>query len=92
MCMNALFTKHLLVQLLINITLVLVKILSNTNINTNNHKYSFRNKSREKNTELPKYLWELNEKDINYFINWDIAKKAQKYVCGSRKCDLCILI
>ena len=30
------------------------------------------------------------ERDINYFINWDIAMKVQKIVCGSRKCDLCI--
>ena len=30
------------------------------------------------------------ERDINYFINWDIAMKSQKYVCGSRKCNLCI--
>ena len=36
------------------------------------------------------YVWELKEKNINYFINWDIAMKSQKYVCGSRKCDLCI--
>ena len=56
----------------------------------NNHKCSFRNKSREKNTELSKYVWELKEKDINYFINWDIAMKVQKYSCGSQKCDLCI--
>ena len=56
----------------------------------NNHKCSFRNKSREKNTELSKYVWELKEKDINYFINWDIAIESHKYVCGSRNCDLCI--
>ena len=49
----------------------------------NNHKCSLGNKSREKNTELPKQVWELKEKDINYFINWDITKKVQKYVCGS---------
>ena len=30
------------------------------------------------------------ERERYYFINWDIAMKAQKYVCGSRKCDLCI--
>ena len=36
------------------------------------------------------YVWELTEKDIYYFINWDIAMKSQKYVCGSQKCDLCI--
>ena len=43
-----------------------------------NHICSFRNKSREKNTELSKYVWELKEKDINYFINWNIAMKSQK--------------
>ena len=49
----------------------------------NNHNYSFRNKSREKNTELSKYEWKLKDKDINHFINWNIAMKSQKYVCGS---------
>ena len=34
----------------------------------NNHNSSFRNKSREKNTELPKYVWELKEKDIILLI------------------------
>ena len=35
----------------------------------NNHKCSFRNKACERNTKLSKYVWELKEKDINYFIN-----------------------
>ena len=35
----------------------------------NNHNCSFRNKSSKKNTELPKYVWKLKEKDINYLIN-----------------------
>ena len=56
----------------------------------NNHTCSFRNKSREKSTELSKYVWELKDKDVNFSINWDIAMKSHKYVCGSRKCDLCI--
>ena len=56
----------------------------------NNHTCSFRNKSREKNTELSTYVWELKDKDVNFSINWDIAMKSRKYVCGSRKCDLCI--
>ena len=55
----------------------------------NNHKCSFRDKSRKKNT-VSKYVWELKERDIDYLINCDIAMKSQKYVCGSRKCDLCI--
>ena len=37
----------------------------------NNHNCSFRNKSREKNTELSKYVWELKKKDIDYFIDWN---------------------
>ena len=41
-----------------------------------NHKCSFRNKSREKNTGLCKYLRELKERDINCFINWDIARNT----------------
>ena len=56
----------------------------------NNHKCSFRNKSREKSTELTKYVWGLKVIDIKYFIKWDIATKSQKYDCESRKCDLCI--
>ena len=35
----------------------------------NNHKCSFGNKSREKNTELVKYVWELKEKNSNYIIS-----------------------
>ena len=54
----------------------------------NNHECSY--KSSEKNTELSKYVWKLKEKNINYFIDWDIAVKSQKFVCESRKCDFCI--
>ena len=39
---------------------------------------------------MSKYVWELKEKDINYFINWGIAMKWQKYVFGSWKCDLSV--
>ena len=35
----------------------------------NNHKCSFRSKSREKNTELSKYVSESKERAINYFFN-----------------------
>ena len=89
--LNALFTKHLLLQLLINIFMVLVKILSKnvtiTTINVLLEKNLF-----EKNTELSKYVWELKKRDANYLINWDIAMKSQNYVCGSRKCDLCTCV
>ena len=39
----------------------------------NNHNFSFGNKFREKNTELPKYAWELKVQYLNYFVNWNIA-------------------
>ena len=35
----------------------------------NNHTSSFRNKSRQKSTELPHYIWELKENSENYTIN-----------------------
>ena len=35
----------------------------------NNHTSPFRNKSRQKSTELPNYIWELKENSENYTIN-----------------------
>ena len=46
--------------------------------NSNNQTGFFRNKFREKNTELCKQV--RKEKDINNFINLDIAMKSQKYL------------
>ena len=56
----------------------------------NNHTLSFRNKSRQKSTELSDYIWELKENDENYTIDWLIAMKSHPYICGTRKCDLCL--
>ena len=55
-----------------------------------NHTSSFRNKSHQKSTELSNYIWELKENGANYTIDWLIAKKAYPYICGMRKCDLCL--
>ena len=86
--LNALFTKHLLLQLLIIIFMVLVKILSkNVTITTINVLLEI-----EKNTELSKYVWKLKKRVVNYLINWDIAMKSQNYVCGLRKCDFCTCV
>ena len=54
----------------------------------NKHTASFRNKNKEKNTKLSKYIWELKDNNIQHNIKWCIASKARPYVCGSRKCDL----
>ena len=56
----------------------------------NNHKSSFRNKSRQKSTELSNYIWDLKENGENYTIDWLIAVKAHPYIRGTRKCDLCL--
>ena len=37
-----------------------------------------------------KYVWELNNSNINYDLKWSIACKVQPYTGGTRKCDLCL--
>ena len=54
----------------------------------NNHATSFRNKNKEKTTELSKYVWELKDNNIQHNLEWHIASKAHPYVCGSKKCYL----
>ena len=54
----------------------------------NNHTAYFRNKNKEKSTELSKNIWELKDSNIEHNLKWRIASKAHPYVCGSRKCDL----
>ena len=56
----------------------------------NNHTSSFKNKSRQKSTALSNHIWELKENSENYTIDWLIAMKAHPYICGTRKCDLCL--
>ena len=56
----------------------------------NNHRSSFKNTSRQKGAELSNYIWELKENGENYTIDWLIAMKAHPYICGTRKCDLCL--
>ena len=55
----------------------------------NNHTASFRNKNKEKSTELSKYIWELKDNNMEHNLKWCIASKAHPYICGSRKYDLC---
>ena len=54
----------------------------------NNNRASFRNKNKEKSTELLKYIWELKDNNIQHNLKWRIASKAHPYVCGSRKYNL----
>ena len=56
----------------------------------NNHATSFRNKTKEKSTELSEYIWEFKNSSINYDLKWSIAYKTHPYTGGTRKCDLCL--
>ena len=87
--LNALFTKHLLIQLLINMIIVLLKILPKNATITINVLLEINLVTGTLKCPRVHGNWK-RERDISYFINWDIALKLQKYVCGSRKCDSCI--
>ena len=52
----------------------------------NNHTTSFRNKSKEKNTEVSKYIWELENSCIKYDFKWPIACKTDPHTACTRKC------
>lgn len=54
------------------------------------HNTSFRHRQYENSTELSKFIWQLKDKGKNYNITWEIARKCQKYNCGSGRCDLCL--
>ena len=54
------------------------------------HYTSFRHRQYKNNTELSKFIWQLKDKGKNYNVTWEIARKCQKYKCGSGRCDLCL--
>ena len=55
-----------------------------------NHIHSFRNKSYKNDTELSKYIWDLQDSSQQYQIEWDIVHHAAPYKCGTRRCDVCL--
>ena len=56
-----------------------------------NHKNSFKCRRKEKDIELPKYIWELKDKSItNYSIKWSIVKQTYIYNNVTNSCNLCL--
>ena len=55
-----------------------------------NHLKSFRNQVYEKETELSKYIWQLQKNNMNYRIKWKIVKKTSGYNPISKTCNLCL--
>ena len=56
----------------------------------NNHTKSFRHQHCKNDTEPSKHIWDLKNEGIRYNITWSIAAYASAYICGTRRCDLCI--
>ena len=57
---------------------------------SNNHTTTFRNKSKQKSTELSKHIWELKWSSIQCEISWDIASRTCPYTGCTRNCKLCL--
>ena len=56
----------------------------------NNHTNSFRNKDYENKLKLWKHIWQLNRNETEFNLKWSIAAYATPYMCGARRCDLCL--
>ena len=56
-----------------------------------NHKNSFKNRQKEKDTELSKYIWNLKDKNItNYIIKLSIVKQTSGYNRVTNSYNLCL--
>ena len=56
----------------------------------NSHTHSFRTESCKNDTELSKYIWDLQDSNRQYQIEWGIVHLAAPYKCGTRRCDVCL--
>ena len=55
-----------------------------------NHKTSFRHSKRRNETQLSKYVWNLQNEKKPFQIKWKILKKCKPYSNVSKKCSLCL--
>ena len=55
-----------------------------------NHKTSFRHSKRSNETQLSKYVWNLQNEKKTFQIKWKILKKCKPYSNVSKKCSLCL--
>ena len=55
------------------------------------HRNSFKYESKNNKTELSKYIWDLKKKGVNEpNIKWSVVDRAQAYINGSGRCNLCL--
>ena len=56
-----------------------------------NQKNSFKNRQKEKDTEISKYIWNLKDKNIsNYSMKWSIVKETSGYNSVTNSSKLCL--
>ena len=55
-----------------------------------NHQTSFRHSKRRNETELSKYVWNLQDAKKLFGIKWKVIKKCDPYGNVSKKCNLCL--
>ena len=53
----------------------------------NNHTMSFRNRTHENDSKLPKFIWNLKDQNKEFHIQWSIFKKYSR----SKSCKFCLL-
>ena len=71
-------------------TEIYVGLATNFKEHYRNHKTSFRHSKRRNETELSKYIWNLQNKKKPVQIKWKILKKCKPYSNISKKCSLCL--
>ena len=54
------------------------------------HRSSFTNKEQEHSTTLSTYVWQLQDNNVNFDINWKIIGRAKPFNPVTKKCNLCI--
>ena len=67
-----------------------MKLATNFKERYRNHKTSFRHSKRRNETELSKYVWNLQNENKPFQIKWKILKKCKSYSNINKKCSLCL--
>ena len=55
----------------------------------NLHKSSFKLEHKRTSTTLSEHVWKLN-KNINFNIKWEVAKKVKPFAPSDKVCKLCL--
>ena len=58
----------------------------------NNHTKAFRHRECMNETELSKPMSILKDHGLDNNLSLEIHKKASPYQCGSKRCDLCLIV